>query len=139
LPTGAKLAANYYKIIRQESKFEDEKTGVIFLVAAHLATAVMKESCAVPNQLWIRITGTGGKRDLFVCSAYMPQETALKAERETAFCALHASAKAFGDQGDVAVLGDLNAKLSSSPPQRGGLQSLSGPTGNRALPLVTVP
>jgi exonuclease III len=112
------LASKGYRVFRQDSEFEDAAHGVMFLVAEHLATAVMKEKCSVSNQLWIRITGTGGARDLFVCSAYLPQESAKTLEAEDAFGELRAAAKVYATKGDVALLGDMNAKLLSPVGER---------------------
>jgi hypothetical protein len=143
LPASAKLAAKNYKVFRQDPKFEDPKSGVLFLVASHLASAVMKETCTTKNQLWIRLTGTSGRRDMFLCSAYMPQESECKEARESAFRALETAAQAHTAHGDVAVLGDLNAKLLTPPPEKQaqelvGLQGEQGMTTANGALLLSV-
>ena len=111
LRKGARLSAKGYRVFRQDAQLEDPKSGVVFLVADHLAVAVTKEKCEVVNQLWIRLTGTEGRRDMFLCSAYMPQESASKEDREASFGVLGVAARDFSKTGDVAIIGDLNAKL----------------------------
>jgi exonuclease III len=111
LKAAAKLSSKGYKVFRQKADHEDGKSGVILLVADHLAVATSRVQSDFANQLWIRVTGTEGRRDLYVCCAYLPQETAPKADRDAAFEALEAAAAGFAALGDVALLGDLNAKL----------------------------
>ena len=79
------------------------------MVANYLAVCVTREKSKVPNQLWIRLTGTGAKRGLLLCSAYMPQENDKAETHTSAFGSLQASAEAYGDSGEVVVLEDLNA------------------------------
>ena len=111
LAPSIKLAAKGFKVFRQEPEMEDEKHGVLFLVANHLATGVTREKSAVPNQIWIRLTGTNGRKDMFICSAYLPQERDAAEVRKHAFRALQESSKEYGEAGVVVVLGDLNAKI----------------------------
>jgi exonuclease III len=110
LGPSTKLSAKGYKVIRQEAKLEDTGHGVLILVVNHLAVAVTRERSTVSNQLWIRISGMGAKKDMFLCSAYMPQEND-SAEATVAFAALLESAKGYAGRGKVVVMGDLNAKL----------------------------
>jgi len=105
-----KLSAKGYKVIRQEAKMEDAGHGVLFLVVNHLAVAVTRKKSTLSNQIWIRISGIGDKNDMFLCSAYMPQEND-SAEATVAFKALLESAKDYAGRGEVVVLGDLNAKM----------------------------
>ena len=108
------LLAKGYKVFRQKAEHEDGKSGVLLLVADHLAVATSRVRSDDANQLWIRVTGTEGRRDLFVCCAYLPQETAPKAERDEAYEKLEAAASDFAAKGDIVLLGDLNAKLLSA-------------------------
>jgi exonuclease III len=110
----ASLSVKGYKVFRQKAEHEDGKSGVLFLVADHMAAATSLVQSDVANQLWIRITGTQGRRDLFVCCAYLPQESAPKADRDEAYVELEAATSGFASKGDLVVLGDLNAKLLSA-------------------------
>ena len=113
LPKGQEIQARGFRVFFQDKAYQDDKSngGVIMLIASRLEAITYKEPCTHANQLWIHITGTRGKRDLFVCSAYMPQEQATKEDREEAFLALETSAKKYSALGDILILGDLNAKL----------------------------
>lgn len=114
----ANLAVQGYKVFRPDSKFHDEEHGVIMLVANHLAVGAVKEKCSFANQLWVRIAGVKGKRDMVVCSAYMPQERRSAEARKSAFEALQATVKEYEQDCDVVILGDLNAKLGSAKNDR---------------------
>ena len=59
-----KLVARGYKVFRPEPDREDEQHGVMFLVATHLAVGATVEKTAADNQLWLRLSGVQGKRDL---------------------------------------------------------------------------
>ena len=119
LKDGASLAAKDYKVFREEAgSGENGLHGVLFLVADHLAVAATVELNDTPNQLWLRITGTEGRRDLFVCAAYMPQEGAPLEDRKAAWNGMEAAAKHFDEKGDLVVVGDLNAKLLSAMSER---------------------
>jgi len=111
LDPSTKLTAKGYKVMRQEAEIEDADHGVLFLVANHLAVGVTREKSKLPNQLWIRLTGMGTKKDMFLCSAYMPQENATVKVRTSTFQTLLDSAKAYAAVGEVVVTGDLNAKV----------------------------
>jgi exonuclease III len=87
--------------------------GVAFLVALHLASLMtpVVVSPSAPNQLWMKLRGTAGHKDLFFCSAYMPQETDSVGEREIAWNNLSDSIDAIQRDGGVVVIaGDLNAR-----------------------------
>jgi exonuclease III len=109
-----KLLAQGYKVFRPEADREDEQHGVLLLVANHLAVGATVEKTAATNQLWVRISGVQGRRNMYICSAYMPQESAPARERKAAFNALKSSAAGYACKGDVIILGDLNAKTSSA-------------------------
>ena len=111
LDPSTRLTAKGYKVIRQEAEIEDADHGVLFLVANHLAVGVTREKSKSPNQLWIRLTGMGTKKDVLMCSAYMPQENAAVKVRTTTFQTLLDSVKAYAAVGEVVVMGDLNAKV----------------------------
>ena len=70
LPTSAKVEAQGYKT------FQHPGGDVLFFVAAHLLPFTVMEQPADEDQLWIRLKGTAGSSDLFMCSAHMPQESA---------------------------------------------------------------
>jgi exonuclease III len=114
LKAKAKLSSKGYKVFRQKADHEDGKSGVLFLVADHLAVATSRVQSDYANQLWIRVTGTEGRRDLYVGCVYLPQETAPKEERDAAYEALEAAASGFAALGDMVLLGDLNARLLSA-------------------------
>ena len=81
LPTPAKVEAQGYKT------FQHPGGDVLFFVAAHLLPFTVME-----QPLWIRLKGTAGSSDLFMCSAHMPQESASLESRKGAFNTLDASA-----------------------------------------------
>ena len=105
-----KLAAKGFKIIRQEPELEDAEHGVLFLVANHLATGVTREKSTAPNQLWIRLSGTGGRKDMYLFSSYLPQERDTAETRKRAFRRLRKSSKKYAATGVVVLMGDMNAK-----------------------------
>ena len=114
LKKGGKLAVLGYKAYLQDRKFQSgtEHGGAGLLVANHLAAFTSKEPCTVKDQIWIRISGSRGNKDLLVCCAYMLQESKSKEERDEAFEALHKAAERYTSKGcDVLILGDLNARL----------------------------
>ena len=90
---------------------EDGKGGVGILVSLHLDPLITRLKLRYKNQLWLKLRGTAGHRDLYICSAYMPQESASKLERTTAWEELHESARFYGLKGKVVLAGDLNARL----------------------------
>ena len=86
--------------------------GVGFLIALHLFPLATKLSSPIPNQLWMKLRGTAGHKDLYVCSAYMPQESAPVIERTTAWGELTDRVGVLQTQGEeVVIAGDLNAKV----------------------------
>ena len=90
---------------------EDGHGGVGFLVGLHLAPYVTVLKHSFKNQLWIRIAASRGTdADMFLCAAYMPQESALLADADAAWAALAEAWTKYSTKGVVAVLGDLNAK-----------------------------
>ena len=92
-------------------KLDDRTSGVVIYVHSALATFTHALGSSTTNQLWIRIKGVPGRQDLNICSAYMPQESDTKACRQTAFEALEETAVQLNIEGEVVILGDLNAKL----------------------------
>ena len=88
--------------------------GVALLVALHLCSLCSKVNPSTPNQGWIHLRGSSGLKDLFICSAYMPQESAPVLERTTAWGALSLSAEAHQAQGSVVIAGDLNARVGAA-------------------------
>lgn len=90
---------------------EDNDGGVGFLVALHLDPLVTRLKSRFKNQLWLKIRGTAGCASLYLCSAYMPQETAPVIERTAAWDGLLGSARSYRSKGEVVLAGDLNARL----------------------------
>jgi hypothetical protein len=104
----------------------DGNGGVGFLVSMHLAPYVSVLKPTHQGQLWIKIAASSGKdADIFACVAYMPQETATKAEREKAWAALTESWIIYSTKGAILLLGDLNARIGA--PQGEVEQHLLGP------------
>ena len=91
--------------------FWHNKGDVAILVAKPLAPFVAEVDSDTEKQIWVKVTGTAGRRSVFICSAHMPQEKESKDCREKAFESLETSARKFQLQGDVLLMGDLNAKL----------------------------
>lgn len=90
---------------------ENGEGGVGFLVALHLVPLVKRLRSQHNNQLWLKLRGTGGRKDLYICSAYMPQESSPVDERKKVWTALKESALSFRSQGEVVLAGDMNARL----------------------------
>ena len=129
LKAGREIQVKGFRVFYQDVKFQNKEGdgGVVTLVAEHLAAAVSKEPCTVPNQLWIRLAGTDSRNDLLICSAYMPGEGENKETREKAFEALsEAVCKHQAQSSDVVLLGDLNAKLGRSRDDDDRLKKLIG-------------
>ena len=104
-----KLSVKNY---RYYAKVNDEGGGGVgILVALHIDPLITRLKSEHKNQLWLKIRGTAGHKDLFFCSAYMPQETDTVVERTTAWDGLHESARMYNARGKVILAGDLNAKL----------------------------
>ena len=85
--------------------------GVAFLVANYLATSVTKLEPTFTDQLWIRVNGSRGEKNMYMCSAYMPQPGVAKTQREEAYSALDHSTSLYLEKGAVALLGDFNARI----------------------------
>ena len=113
LKPSMKLSATGYKVYRQQKELEDPQHGVLFLVSNSLAGGIAVEKAERADQLWIRLTGTSGNKDIVFCAAYMPQESATASERETAYGTLRDRAKEFAKDSEVVILGDMNAKACS--------------------------
>ena len=104
-----KLSVKNY---RYYAKVNDEGGGGVgILVALHIDPLITRLKSEHKNQLWLKIRGTAGHKDLFFCSAYMPQETDTVVERTTAWDGLHESARMYNARGKVILAGDLNTKL----------------------------
>ena len=89
----------------------DGNGGVGFLVALHLAPYVSVLKSSFKNQLWIRVAASrSSDSDLFIGSAYMPQEGAPLEVAEEAWAALTESWLYYSTKGAVMALGDFNAK-----------------------------
>ena len=101
------IAVKGYKLIHFSN--EDGNGGVGFLVALPLYSTITRLRASAPNQGWIKITGTGGNRDLYIGTAYMPQESASLDARTAAWDNLHQSIRAHQTVGEVVLTGDLNA------------------------------
>ena len=90
---------------------DDGNGGVGFLVALHLAPYVSVLKSSFKNQLWIRVAASrSSDSDLFIGSAYMPQEGAPLEVAEEAWAALTESWLYYSTKGAVMALGDFNAK-----------------------------
>ena len=71
------------------------------------------------------LPSSGKDADIFACVAYMPQETATKAEREKAWAALTESWINYSTKGAILLLGDFNARIGA--PQGEAEHHLLGP------------
>jgi exonuclease III len=83
--------------------------GVGILVRTHISGCVTRETSTHANQLWVKIHGTSGERDMYVCATYMPQSNDTGAEE--AYKALEASITKYASLGSILILGDMNARL----------------------------
>ena len=101
--------------------------GVGFLVTRALKAFVTVIDVTERDQLWIRISGSNGKKDLYICSAYLPQESATAKHRKQSWAALKVKVLEFQALGEVVVVGDLNAKVgrSTSPAEHSVLGPFS--------------
>ena len=88
--------------------------GVGFLVSLDLAPLTTRLKPTFANQLWLKLRGSAGKGDHYLCSAYMPQESVAAAARRSAWDALSSDVAKFDRKGSVIVGGDLNAKIGKS-------------------------
>ena len=105
----SRLSVKGYKLISFPQK--DGSGGVGFLVAHYLSQYCSRLKPSAANQGWISVKGSGGLHDLYLCSAYMPQESDAKLERAAAWSALQNSGSLYQSKGKVIILGDLNAQL----------------------------
>ena len=126
---GKQITAKGYK------SFMSKDGDVLFLVALHLVpfTTPLDPSGPddqTPRQLWIKVAGDAGNRDLFLCCVHMPQEKELLAKREEAFIALTTEARLHSQKGEVVVLGDLNAR--AGRPESAKERDLLGDFGEHA-------
>ena len=90
---------------------EGGQGGAGFLVAMHLVPLVTRLRVCYRNQLWLKMRGTGGRKHLYLCSAYMPQESHPVQERNEAWAALKKRAQSLSQRGEVILAGDMNARL----------------------------
>jgi exonuclease III len=107
--TVAKLQVKGYRYYANVC--EGGQGGVGFLIALHLVPLITIANTNHDNQLWLKLRGTGGQKNLHFCSAYMPQESTTVEERRKAWAALQDNAHWFKQQGDVILAGDMNARL----------------------------
>ena len=90
---------------------EDGQGGVAVLVTFDLFQYCKKLEASAPNQGWVRIAGSAGTSDIFVCSAYLPQESATVRTRTQAWEQLGTSCAQYQALGSTVILGDLNAQV----------------------------
>ena len=83
--------------------------GLLFLVAPHLCAATTYAG-STKHSYWIRIKGGKNRTDLYIANCHMPTK-GTTAERAQAFQDVAEMASAFQEEGDVVVLGDMNATL----------------------------
>ena len=100
---------------------------VAILVALRLVAFVAEVKSETSGQLWVRIAGSAGRKDIYVCSAYMLQESEKKEARETAFGALQEAARRHATKGELLLMGDLNARIGA--PTNGLEKNLIGQFG----------
>jgi len=89
---------------------------VAILVSLRLVAFTAEVKSPTAGQVWVRLSGSAGRRDVFVCSAHMPQESDKKEVREISFRSLQDDVVKHGKKGEVLVLADLNAKLGEPNP-----------------------
>ena len=95
---------------RGYKQFTHPQGDVCFYVARYLVPYVVQLPPSHGGQLWIKITAGNGHKPLFLCSVHMPQECSTVQERTVAWEALQLDAAAYAEAGEVAILGDLNAR-----------------------------
>jgi exonuclease III len=103
------VTAKGYTMHRKDNR--DGWGGVALLVNSRFAPLLCALKPTFRDQLWAKIPGTRGERDLYVCAAYMPQESKSRSVREAAWAALTKSVLQYQRKGRVVLLGDLNARL----------------------------
>ena len=97
---------------------EDGQGGVAVLVSLDLCQYCKKLKASAPNQGWVRIKGSAGTSDIFICSAYMPQESDTAHARSQAWDQLGISCAKYRALGNTVVLGDLNAQVGEASTAR---------------------
>jgi endonuclease/exonuclease/phosphatase family metal-dependent hydrolase len=98
-------------VVKGYKAFCHPEGAVAILVAMRLVAFVAEVKSETKGQLWVRLTGSAGRKDIYVCSAYMLQESAKKEDREEAFGALKEAALRHGAKGELLLMGDLNARV----------------------------
>jgi len=98
-------------VVKGFKAFCHPKGDVAILVALRLVAFVAEVKSETAGQLWVRIAGSAGRKDIYVCSAYMLQESEKKEMRETAFGALEEAALRHATKGELLLMGDLNARV----------------------------
>jgi hypothetical protein len=86
-------------------------TQVVWYVRSFLAPFVSQQVSTHKNQLWIRLAGCSNMKNLFLCNVYGRQERAPKEERAESFDCLLASSLTYKTRGEIAIYGDINAKI----------------------------
>ena len=86
--------------------------GLLLLVAPHLRAATTYVASS-KFAYWIKIKGNKDRADLYVANCHLPTN-GTEAVRSEAFKEVAEMASGFRSEGDVAVLGDLNATLVGS-------------------------
>ena len=127
LPDGVKVEARGYRTFRHG------RGDVLFFVRATLLAFTTEEASPEDeDQMWIRVKGKAGGRDLFLCCAHMPQESENMKRREEAFAELQDWSRDYLEKGEVIILGDLNARPGRPTSERERrLIGLHGQRGNR--------
>ena len=101
-----------YKFYGADKENRGSSGGAAFLVAHHLTGIVERVQVDdTHNQVWIKVLGSAGTEDLYLCSAYMPQESRRRSEVRECWELLQQSIAKYQELGVVVVAGDLNAKI----------------------------
>ena len=104
---GKKVDARGYK------QFHHKNGDTCFFVAYHLVPYVVALPVRKDGYLWIKITASGRHRPLYICSAYMPQESDSVDQRTSRWKVLEDEFVTYSGSGEVAIMGDLNARSGS--------------------------
>ena len=102
--------------------------GVALLVASHIAASVSVLAETSEDQLWIRVAGSRGEKDLYICVAYLPQSNAPAGPQ--AFEDLTTQIRKYKKLGSTVVLGDFNAWLGQA--RNAEERDNMGPFGDRS-------
>ena len=101
-----------YKFFGADKENRGSSGGAAFLVAHHLAGIVERVQVDdTHNQVWIKVLGSSGTEDLYLCSAYMPQESRRRSEACECWELLQQRIAEYQELGVVVIAGDLNAKI----------------------------